>query len=102
MKPPVAALPFRDGLAAAMAFVNQRLDHEQYPNVKYWFKEDWKCTDSDENDVVIMNEMEGTKGPGRVAQGINVTVRFVEDANGNMLNGWHVSDMRSLSQQIFH
>jgi hypothetical protein len=102
MKPPVAALPFCDGLAAAMAFVNQRLDREQYPNVKYWFKEDWKCTDSDENDAVIMNEMEGTKGPGRVAQGINVTARFVEDANGNMLNGWRVSDMRSLSQQIFH
>ena len=102
MNPPTASLPFRDGMAAAAAVVNQRMDRSRYPKVKYWFKEDWTNTDSDETDATIMNEMEGTRGPGRVSQGINVTARFVEDPEGNILNGWRVTDMRNLAQQIFH
>jgi hypothetical protein len=82
-----------------MALITSQFNRKDYPRVRYWSTKDWK---EDSSDAMIVNELPATKGKSRVTKGINVTGRFVEEADGTIVNGHQISDMRYLATQVFN
>ena len=50
---------------------------------------------------MVINELPASKGKTCVTKGINVTARYIEEVDGTVVNGHQVSDMRSLTSQVF-
>jgi hypothetical protein len=55
-------------------------DREDYPLVKYWYRHEW--TAAEQSQVAMI----GAPGRARASQGENVTMRFVEDENGIVID----------------
>jgi hypothetical protein len=68
---------------------------EDYPLVKYWHRHEWTTA---ENSQVAMI---GGPGKARASQGENVTLRFVEDENGNIIDGFRATAIRKFSREIW-
>jgi hypothetical protein len=65
--------------------LNPPLNRRDHPHVKYWFKRDWSQHQSEH-----VNSSCAQRGRGRAAKGINVSMRYVEYANGEMISGDHI------------
>jgi len=61
------------------------ISRSDYRNVRFWLQRDWKLRSSKPW------EPEDT----------NITLRYVEDEHGVMINGLHASDMRKYAQKIW-
>ena len=70
-------------------------DREDYPLVKYWFRHEWTAA---ENSQVAMI---GATGKARASLGENVTLRFVEDENGNIIDGFRATAIRKFGREIW-
>ncbi|KAJ7225015.1 hypothetical protein C8J57DRAFT_1731241 [Mycena rebaudengoi] len=70
------------------------------PKVIFWFEQDWrqhiKNARGDSN-----VDGPGPRGSSRASQGINVTMLFVSDSDGNVIDGFRAADIRSLAHQIW-
>jgi hypothetical protein len=69
-------------------------NREDYPLVKYWYRHEWTT----ENSQVAMI---GASGKARASQGENVTLRFVEDEKGNVIDGFRATAIRKFSREIW-
>jgi hypothetical protein len=70
-------------------------DREDYPLVKYWYRHEWTTA---ENSQVAMI---GASGKARASHGENVTLRFVEDENGDMIDGFRATAIRKFAREIW-
>src|ERR1700722_4834379 len=76
------------------------VDRSEYPNVRFWLRKDWE--DSKETDTSTkINQESRSRGRTRVSNGENVSLKFVEDRNGDPIDGHRVTDLRALTRQIF-
>ena len=82
-----------------VALVTTVLNRAEYPRIHSWTRKEWS---SDDCDAMVINEVPGNNGKGRVSQGINVTATFVEEANRNIVNGFRITNMHNLMQQVFN
>lgn len=73
---------------------------EDYPNVRFWTKRDWLDRSEQESDNMILDNS-GRRGKARASQGINVTMRYVEDENGKLVNGHRATEMRRHARLIW-
>jgi hypothetical protein len=69
-------------------------DREDYPLVKYWHRHEWTNAD-------CLVAMIGAPEKARASQGENVTMRFVEDENGNIVDGFRATAIRKFSREIW-
>jgi hypothetical protein len=76
------------------------LRREDYPNVRFWTKRDWLDRSEQESDNMILDNS-GRRGKARASQGINVTMRYVEDENGKLVNGHRATEMRRHARLIW-
>lgn len=74
------------------------LEQSDYPEIKFWFKRDWTAYEKDHT-----GEFDGSGQRGRVqsSKGINVTMRYVELANGEIISGDRASEMRRFARSIW-
>ena len=68
-----------------------------HPKVKFWTKNQWKAAEENEKQRVS----QGEKGHSRCAKGENVAMLFVEDENGNPVDGHRAKNMRKHAFSIF-
>ena len=74
---------------------------EMNPGVRFWTRQEWTAATADR--VVDLDEGTnvGTRGRTRAAQGINVNMKYIEDRNGQSINGHLASDIRRHARAIF-
>ena len=80
---------------------NPSKKQEDYPNVKFWHKAKWS---THKNTTKAFAPKDGTKparGRGQAAQGKNIMSGFIEDENGNAVDGHHVTAIRAHAQAIW-
>jgi hypothetical protein len=65
---------------------------EDYPDVRFWTRRDWIDRSALENDTMILDSS-SRRGKTRASRGINVTMRYVEDENGTVVDGHKATEM---------
>jgi hypothetical protein len=78
-----------------------QLDRSMYPKVWFWTKQEWrdyKTSRKDSSDLVVTS---GTRGATRAAMGENVRVQYVEHADGKMVDGGMVTEIRDHARRIW-
>ena len=96
--PSYAVSTFLSG-SAFSAPANTLLKWEDYPAVKYWYKHNWLDhlkNNTDSNDVGM-----AIHGKSLTAKGINKTMKYIEDMEGNPVDGYKVMDIHSHAQGIW-
>jgi hypothetical protein len=76
-----------------------QLRQEDYPKIKFWFKRQWTEFSNDQP----KNATSGlqARGRGRAAQGINVTMQYVELEDGTVISGDRATEMRKFARAIW-
>ena len=74
------------------------LQQADFPDVKFWYKRDWM--DSDERKA-CKGSQEGSRGKTRLAKNINVSMRFVEKEDGQVVDGDRASEMRIFARSVW-
>ena len=75
------------------------LNRPDYPHVKYWFKRDWSQQQNEH--AAEANNSCAQRGRGRAAKGINVSMRYVEFENGEMISGDRATEIRRFARSIW-
>ena len=76
------------------------LSKHDFPNVSFWTREKW-TTRKRANNNVSNGERTGKRGGGKMAKGINISMRYVEDQHGTVVNGFHIKAILGASHQLF-
>jgi hypothetical protein len=71
--------------------------HEDYPSVKFWYRHEWNSAEN--NQVAHIGA--GAHGKTRAAQGENVTLKFIEDENGIIIDGFRATAMRRFARELW-
>ncbi len=71
------------------------------PAVRFWTRQEWMASNTDRIADLDEGVNTGTRGRTRAAQGINVNMKYIEDRNGQPINGHLASDMRRHARAIF-
>lgn len=93
------------------------LRQEDYPDVRFWTRQDWNLASQaqvleiDEEGEVFPDpeeEEEGSKQPlpaargkRRAAQGINVTMKYVELEDGTIVDGFRAAEIRRYARSLW-
>jgi hypothetical protein len=75
------------------------LNRQDYPHVKYWFKRDWSEHQSER--ATEADNLCTQRGRGRAAKGINVSMRYVEFEDGQMISGDRATEIRRFARSIW-
>lgn len=95
--PSLAGSPFLTGSTFSVP-VNP-LKREDYPAVKYWYKQDWVNHLRNNGNTSDMGM--AVRGKSLIAKGINKTVKYIEDTEGKPVDGYKVRDIRSHARAIW-
>ena len=74
---------------------------EMNPTVKFWTRQEWTAATADRVADLDEGVNVGTRGRTWAAQGINVNMKYIEDRNGQPINGHLASDIRRHARAIF-
>lgn len=78
-------------------FPSKPLLQKDYPNIKYWYKHEW----SNSKLETVASSEPGERGRSRAAQGKNVTMGFVEDIDGEPIDGHRATNIRRVTRQVW-
>lgn len=73
------------------------LNPMNYPNVKFWYRKTWSLHSKDRGnstDVAI-------RGKTLMSKGINKNAKYIEDADGEPVNGWRLRDILAHARAIW-
>jgi hypothetical protein len=70
-------------------------EREEFPFIKYWFRHEWSASE----DLQVASI--GAPGKARAAQGENVSMKFVEDENGNVIDGYRACSIRKFARSLW-
>lgn len=70
-------------------------EREDYPLVKFWFRHEWNAA---ENSQVVHI---GAQGKARAAQGENVSLKFIENEDGNIIDGFRATAIRRFARELW-
>jgi len=68
---------------------------EDYHSVKFWYRHEWNAAEN--NQVAHI----GAHGKTWAAQGENVTLKFIEDENGDVVDGYKASKMCRFARELW-
>jgi len=94
----MAPLPFVTGssLAPSADTLPKRKD---YPKVKFWYKHDWSTFKGSANSTDI--GVEPVRGKSLMSKGINKNAKYIEDADGEPVDGYKLRDILSHARAIW-
>src|ERR1700733_401665 len=89
----------QDGPASQQSSNIAPLNHEDYPNIKFWFKRNWTESSGDQ----LTNISLGTQGRGRAhaVQGINVSMRNVETEDSRTIGGDRATEIQKFARAVW-
>src|ERR1700678_136551 len=67
----------------------------EYPLVKYWYRHEWYAAESSQVAHI------GAQGKTHVSLGENVSLKFIEDENGNVIDGFSATAMRRFARELW-
>jgi hypothetical protein len=76
------------------------LREEDYPKVSYWTRDKWTAREKDDNGISNGGKT-GERGGSKLAMGINISMQYVEDKNGMVVDGFRVKMILGASHQLF-
>ncbi|KAG6809263.1 hypothetical protein H0H92_000962 [Tricholoma furcatifolium] len=77
----------------------QQRKREDHPKIRYWHKHEWTAVHQDLKDSG--DAKSGAKGRVRQAQGVNVMLRYVENEDGTVVDGYVAKQIRELARRIW-
>jgi hypothetical protein len=77
------------------------LSRNDYPHVKFWTRKEWADYTSNEVNEIATTGTDKPHSKVRSSQGINVTMRYVEDEKGEAVNGHVATDIRRYARSIW-
>jgi hypothetical protein len=78
-----------------------RLSPLDYPLVKYWERKVWKSVIDTRKDTSEVQTKGGSRGGTRSSKGENVMMSYIEDSNGNPVDGNTASGIREFARTIW-
>jgi len=72
-----------------------------YPNIKYWTRDEWTVFESKRKDSSDPKDKAGPRGRTRCAQGHNVSMQFIEEADGRPISSTQAEDIRAFARTIW-
>jgi hypothetical protein len=85
---------------------DQPLNHNDYPQVRFWFRKDWINRKKETSSVTKVNQSNTfpttEQNKGRAPSGLNVSLRYVEDVHGAVVDGFRASEMRKFARSIWN
>jgi hypothetical protein len=92
------ALPFLSSSMLPQADIPlKRMD---YPGIRFWTRSEWMIHLKNDGDTPSFGT-EGSRGRTLVSRGINKTAKYIEDANGNAVDGYQLKDMLTHMRSIW-
>ena len=76
-----------------------QLKRENYPNVKFWYRQDWLNHIKESGNSTDVGEV--VRGKTLMSKGINRTAKYIEGADGEPVDGYKVRDIRSHAWAIW-
>ena len=73
-----------------------------YPNVNFWTRHAWTAASKKTNDSTTVKQKAAERGGTRMANDENVSMRFVEDAEGIAIGGRRAQDIRRHMRSVFN
>ncbi|KAF8809747.1 hypothetical protein BYT27DRAFT_7241127 [Phlegmacium glaucopus] len=72
---------------------------EDHPDIKFWTRSDWVAS----KDIAVSSDHSGTaaRGRSRAARGENVSMNFIEDINGQVIDGHKASEIRKAIRELW-
>jgi hypothetical protein len=77
------------------------LRKDDYPDVRFWMRQAWSEFTKNKGTSDLHQQRSGERGRSRAAQGVNVTMRYVEDEHGHTVDGHRASEMRKIARSIW-
>jgi hypothetical protein len=76
------------------------LKREDYLNVKFWYRRDWLNHVKDGGSSIDIGT-ESVRGKTLMSKGINKNAKYIEDADGEPVDGWRLRDIRAHARAIW-
>jgi hypothetical protein len=93
--------PFLGILPALTSAEPDPLKESDYPLVTYWHKRDWISSKKSAKGTSDLNAEKPSRGGKRASQGINVTMKYIQDENGTTIDGHRATHMRTIAAGIW-
>jgi hypothetical protein len=71
--------------------------HEDLPDIKFWTRNEWVAS----KEVAVSADQAGMRGRSRAAKGENVTMNFIEDTDGQAIDGHKASEIRKVLRELW-
>jgi hypothetical protein len=76
-----------------------QLIRENYPNVNFWYRQDWLNHIKEGGNSTDVGEV--VRGKSLTSKGINKTAKYIEGANGEPIDGYKLRDIRAHARAIW-
>jgi hypothetical protein len=76
------------------------LARQDYPKVRFWFKQDWADHLKEEGGITKLDK-HATRGK-RSVPGENVSMRYIENESGVVIDGYRATEMRKFARSIWN
>lgn len=81
---------------------SQPLLQSDYPNIKFWTRHSWTAANKKANNFTTVRQKAPERGGTRMANDENVSMRFIEDAEGAVIGGHRAQDIRRRMRTVFN
>lgn len=78
---------------------NVPLKREHYPNVKYWYRQDWIARVKESGNSTDVTAV--IRGETLISKGTNNNVLYIEDTEGKTVDGYRLGDIRAHARAIW-
>jgi hypothetical protein len=96
---PLGTMAIQGDVKANQEVFSAPLRQEDYPKIKFWFKRQW----TEFSNSHPTNSISGpqARGRSRAAQGINVSMQYVELEDGTIISGDRATEIRKFARAIW-
>jgi hypothetical protein len=70
---------------------------EDLPDINFWTRNEWVAS----KEVAVSADQAGMRGRSRAAKGENVTMNFIEDTDGQAIDGHKASEIRKVLRELW-
>lgn len=89
-----------DTLASSPTLLSAPRQEADFPQVSFWTRDKWTTWEKTE-DGISNSKQTGGRGGSRMADGMNISMRYVENEDGNIINGFRVKTILKFAHSVF-
>ncbi|CDO68216.1 hypothetical protein BN946_scf184913.g6 [Trametes cinnabarina] len=82
-------------------YVDVPRDAKDFPEARFWNREDWREEPTQQNTVVPGYTVQGRRGSTRMAQGENVRFKYITHTNGTPVSGHRIKEIGDHMRDFF-